>query len=114
MEEVRITPTTISRVVPGGPAQVASIPGPNGKALLVFGSPAEAETFRSETGRFPEAEGFRITPADHDDVETLCAFAGLDQVALRGPEPDTVSFFEAGVFVGILKESIGAGLGGEA
>jgi hypothetical protein len=103
---IHITPTIIRRVrhaerrldVVAVPEQESGEQG-----VLVFMNRAQAETFRSDTGSYPVSEGFGVATVELEDLATLCAILGFELVALRGPEPEAVSFMDVGKFCEILE-----------
>ncbi len=104
-DEFIVRPALISRKT-GERIELAGIPASTGeRALLVFASPEQAETFRAETGRFSAEEGFNVRPADLDGLETVIEVWGYKHVALRGPEPDTISELDAETFIAMLEEA---------
>lgn len=105
-ETIYVTPTIIRRVDRGERTlTVVDVPEEETgeRALLVFMNEDQAETFRAETGRYPASEGFEVGAVDLDGLEVICAVWGFKRVALRGPEPDYVSLFDADVFCEMLE-----------
>ncbi len=102
-----LTPTSIHRKLPDQAPEIVDIETPEGeRALLLFASPEVAESFRENTGRFPDFMGFKVTPIDHEAIRALSNFWAFPQVALYGPEPDTVGFFDTDDFVKMLEDSL--------
>ena len=106
MEEsmVRITPTLIFRVA-SGRIEIVDVLVDGERALLVFMNPEQAETFRRETGCYPESEGFKVSAVHPGGVQSIAEAASLAHVALRGPESDAVNIFDAVTFGEILAEA---------
>ena len=106
-DTVLITPTVIRWV---GPDKLGLVGMErDGKwALLVWRSPEQAEAFRSETGSYPEAEGFAVVDVDLEDLRAFIDVWEYKHVALRGPEADTVSFLRSDDFLRWLQESVEA------
>jgi len=102
---VHIRPTILCRMG-RDTVEAVTVEGEDGRAMVVFRSEEEAEKFRSYTGLYPEAEGFRAVSVDH---EQLAAFLEAHSCTLVGmPEPwgeGGVDRFEADVFIGMLEES---------
>ena len=103
-----VTPTIIKRVNHGERTlTVIGLPDDETgeRALLVFMSPEQADTFRADTGRFPASEGFEVGAVDRDGLEAICAVWGFKRVALRGPEPEAVSVLDADTFCEMLESA---------
>ncbi len=101
-----VTPTIIRRVDHGARTlTVIDVPEEETgeRALLVFMNPEQAETFRADTGSYPASEGFEVGAVDVDGLEVICQVWGFGRVALRGPEPDYVSWFDADAFCEMLE-----------
>ncbi len=71
-----------------------------------YALPELAEDFRENTGRYPDFEGFKVATLDHHAIRALSNFGVFPQVALYGPEPDTVGFFDTDDFVKMLEDSL--------
>jgi hypothetical protein len=100
---IRVTPTLIRRVLPDR-IELADVPGEGGqRALLVFLNEEQAEAFRRETGRFPASEGFVAQATNLEGLKAIQLVWKFPQVALRGPEPDTVSEYDADYFMAMLE-----------
>ncbi len=63
----------------------------------------QAEAFRAETGRFPASEGFTVDATDLEDLKAILWAWKLKRIALRGPEPETVSELDADTFCAMLE-----------
>lgn len=71
-DTVVVRPTIIERWIEADHPAVVDVPAlEGGRTLLVFVDPEEAETFRSETGRFPPSEGFDLETVDLDGIRTI-------------------------------------------
>jgi hypothetical protein len=100
-----IRPTILSRPLPGR-IQTATVQREDGHTMIVFRSEEEAERFRSDTGQYPEAEGFRAISVDYGQLAAFLEANSCTHVAM--PEPwgeGGVDRFEADVFIGMLRES---------
>ncbi len=73
------------------------------RSLLVFMNEEQAETFRADTGCYPASEGFEVGAVDVEGLAAICAVWGFGRVALRGPEPEAVSFMGAEEFCEMLE-----------
>jgi hypothetical protein len=105
-----ITPSVIIRRSRSGKAgfQVIDVSHEeNGeRALLAFASPEIAETFRSDTGTYPEEDGFIVMPSDVEQLRVVLWGGDFKRAALRGLEsPEELSFFDAADFMWLLMES---------
>ncbi len=105
--EYVLTPTSIHRKLPGKDPEIVDVGTPDGdRALLLFSSPELAETFRENTGAYPEFEGFKATTLDHEAIRVLRELWTFPRVALYGPEQNTVGFFDTEEFVKMLEDSL--------
>jgi hypothetical protein len=105
-DTIYVTPTIIRRVSHAERTlEVMHVPEAETgeRALLVFMNPEQADTFRADTGRYPASEGFEVGAVDLDGLEAICAVWGFQRVALRGPEPEAVSFVDVEEFVAMLE-----------
>jgi hypothetical protein len=105
-DTIELTPTINRRVSHAErKLQVVSVPyeETDGRALLVFMNPEEAEAFRTQTGSYPASEGFEVGAIDVEGLKAILAVWGFEHVALWGPEPDTVSYFGADDFASMLE-----------
>jgi hypothetical protein len=103
-DTIQVTPALIRRVLPGK-IEIADAPseGAEGRALLVFINEDQAEAFRRETGRFPASEGFIAQATNLAGLKAIQLVWKFPRVVLCGPEPDIVSYFEAGDFMAMLE-----------
>ena len=103
-DTIQVTPTLIRRVLPDRIeiADVASS-GIEERALLVFLNEEQAEAFRRETGRFPASEGFIAQATNLEGLKAIQLVWKFPRVVLRGPEPDTVSEYDADDFMAMLE-----------
>ncbi len=105
-DTIQVTPTLIRRVLPGK-IQIADVPseaaGAERRALLVFMNEEQAEAFRRETGCFPASEGFIAQATNLAGLKAIQLAWKFPRVALCGPEPDTVSEYEADDFMAMLE-----------
>lgn len=102
---IRMAPTLIQRWVSADHPGVMDISAPDGhRAPVVFMNPEQAEEFRTETGAYPDSEGFEVEAVDTDGLSTVTELWGFELVALRGPEPNTISFWDAEEFIEMLEE----------
>ena len=102
-----MTPTSIHRKLPDKAPEIADIETPEGeRALLLFASPEIVESFRENTGRFPDFLGYKVSAIDHDAIRALTNVWAFHQGALYGPEPDTMGFFDTNDFVKMLEDSL--------
>jgi hypothetical protein len=103
-ETIQVTPTLIRRVLPDKIeiADVASSVA-EGRALLVFLNEEQAEAFRRDTGRFPASEGFVAQATNLEGLKAIQLVWKFERVVLRGPEPDTVSEYDADEFMAMLE-----------
>jgi hypothetical protein len=62
--------------------RAASVPSPEGDALVVFRSRADAEAYRADTGNHPASEGWRILDLDRDLIARLLEVHGLGAVVM--------------------------------
>lgn len=106
-EAVMVAPTVIHKpMIEQDKLGIVDIPNPGGeRALLVFSNPEQVEEFRAKTGDYPESEGFEVAAVGLDGLRAIIEVWGFEHVALRGPEPDTVSHFQADTFLWILQLS---------
>ena len=110
-----VTPTLIRRVGEGRSPELAGLDdgrGGAGRTLLVFADPQAAEDFRSESGAYPDDEGFGVGAVDLDGLKAILWGFGYERVAVRGPileedTPDHLSFFDAQEVVRLLEEGLG-------
>ncbi len=101
-----MTPTLIQRWIAADHPAVVDIPAEDGgRALLVFTDPERAETFRTETGRFPDSEGFEVEAVDLDGFRTIIDVWGFERVGLWGLDPEILSELDAEVFIAILEDA---------
>jgi hypothetical protein len=105
-----ITPSVIIRRKPDDKAgfQVADVPHEESgeRALLIFASPEIAESFRADSGLFPEEDGFIVMPSDADELRAVLGGVGFEHIAVRGWEsPDGLDFFDAVDFMWLLMQS---------
>jgi hypothetical protein len=103
-DTIQVTPTLIRRVRPDK-IELADVPSAlgEGRALLVFMNLEQAEAFRSETGCFPASEGFIAQATNLEGLKAIQLVWKFPCVALRGPEPDIVSEYEADEFTAMLE-----------
>ena len=102
-ETIQVTPTLIRRVLPDK-IEIADVPSAGGKrALLVFLNEEQAEAFRRETGSFPASEGFIAQATNLEGLKAIQLVWKFPRVVLRGPEPDTVSEYDADDFMAMLE-----------
>jgi hypothetical protein len=107
-DTIQVTPTLIRRVLPGK-IEIAGVPseaagaGEAGRALLVFLNEEQAEAFRRETGCFPASEGFIAQATNLEGLKAIQLVWKFPRVALRGPEPDAVSYYDADDFMAMLE-----------
>jgi hypothetical protein len=106
-DTIQVTPTLIRRVLPDK-IQIADVPSTNAegrseRALLVFLNEEQAEDFRRETGCFPASEGFVAQATNLEGLKAIQLVWKFPRVALRGPEPDTVSEYDADDFMAMLE-----------
>jgi hypothetical protein len=105
-DTIRVTPTLIRRLLPGK-IEIADVPsgvaGAEGRALLVFINEEQAEAFRRKTGCFPASEGFIAQVTNLEGLKAIRYAWKFQRVALRGPEPDTVSEYAADDFMTMLE-----------
>jgi hypothetical protein len=108
-EEVIISPTILYRRG-RGTLEAVTVNRGDGHTMLVFRSEEEAEKFRSHTGLYSEASGFRALSVDHEQLRAFLEAHGCTHVAM--PEAWTaqggVDRFEADAFIGMLEESVSA------
>src|SRR5215217_9121282 len=93
-----VTPHIIERWVIADKVEMAAAPHPDGgeSALLMFTSDAAAETFRTETGKYPACEGFEVVAVDHDGLRNIIRTWGYCSLAVCGLEPGGgADFFDA-------------------
>ena len=87
-DTLTITPSVIIRRSRSGKAgfQVIDVSHEeNGeRALLAFASPEIAETFRSDTGTYPEEDGFIVMPSDVEQLRVVLWGGDFKRAALRG------------------------------
>ncbi len=105
-DTIYVTPTIIRRVRRAERTlEVMAVPDDeNGEhALLVFMDERQAETFRADTGCYPDSEGFEVGAVDLDGLEVICEVWGFKRVALRGPEPEALSVLDAEAFCEMLE-----------
>jgi hypothetical protein len=80
------------------------VPGKGGqRALLVFLNEEQAEAFRRETGSFPSSEGFIAQATNLEGLKAIQLVWKFPRVAMRGPEPDVVSEYDADDFIAMLE-----------
>jgi len=103
-----IHPTTLYAMDTTDPealtVRAASAPSPEGDALLVFRSRADAEAYRAGTGNHPASEGWRLLDLDRDLIARLLQMHGLGAVVM--PEEWTgtggTDLFSAANFLELL------------
>ena len=110
-ETYMVTPHVIERWVIADKVEVAGVAQPSGagRALLVFASEENAETFRTETGLYPASEGFEVVAVDLDGVRNLVRTLGFETVALCGSRSGAgggADVFYAGAFCEMLEDSL--------
>ena len=102
-DTIQVTPTLIRLVLPGK-IEIADVPGEGGqRALLVFLNEEQAEAFRRETGSFPASEGFIAQATNLEGLKAIQLVWKFPRVAMRGPEPDVVSEYDADDFIAMLE-----------
>ena len=102
-DTIQVTPTLIRRVLPGK-IEIADVPSAGGqRALLVFLNEEQAEAFRRETGSFPASEGFIAQATNLEGLKAIQLVWKFPRVAMRGPEPDVVSEYDADDFIAMLE-----------
>jgi hypothetical protein len=103
-DTIQVTPTLIRRVLPDKIeiADVASS-GAEERALLVFLNEEQAEAFRRETGCFPASEGFVAQATNLEGLKAIKLVWKFERAAMRGPEPDTISEYDADEFMAMLE-----------
>src|SRR5215208_5811680 len=69
-DTVHISPTILYRRG-RGTLEAVTVDRGDGHTMLVFRSQEEAEKFRSATGLYSEAEGFRPVCVDHEQLEAF-------------------------------------------
>jgi hypothetical protein len=105
-DTVHTSPTILYRVG-RRTLEAATVNRGDGHTMIVFRSKEEAEKFRSHTGLYSEAEGFRALSVDHEQLEAFleaheCTHVAMPEAwAARGG----VDRFEADAFIGMLEES---------
>jgi hypothetical protein len=101
-----ISPTILYRVGQRT-LEAVTVNARDGHIMLVFRSEEEAEKFRSHTGLYSEAEGFRPLGVDHEQLAAFLWAHECTHVAM--PEAwateGGVDRFEAEAFIGMLEES---------
>jgi hypothetical protein len=108
-DTIQVTPTLIRRVLPGKieiadvPSEAAGTEERSERALLVFPNEEQAEAFRRETGCFRASEGFVAQATNLAGLKAIQLAWKFPRVALRGPEPDTVSEYDADDFMAMLE-----------
>jgi hypothetical protein len=103
-DTIQVTPTLIRRVLPDR-IEIADVPSAvaEGRALLVFLNEEQAEAFRRETGSFPSSEGFIAQATNLEGLKAIQLVWKFERVAMRGPEPDVVSEYDADEFMAMLE-----------
>ncbi len=108
-DTMQVTPALIRRyqALPDGRIEMVSVPAQRGagRALLLFMDEEQAETFRAETGTYPAEEGFIVEATSLEGLRAIVDAWSFERIAMRGPEPDAVSEFDAQMFIGMLAES---------
>ena len=107
-DTVHIVPTILYRMG-RGKLEAVTVNREDGHTMIVFRSPEEAERFRQDTGKYPEAEGFKAVSVDHEQLAAFLKVHGCTHVGM--PEPwgeGGVDRFEAADFIGMLEESLRA------
>ena len=102
-----ITPHVIERWVIADKVEVAGFLHPdNGEpVLLVFTNEAEAEAFRTHSGKYPASEGYTVEAVDHEGLRNIIRLWGYRSFAVCGLEPDGgADFFDAEGFCEMLEE----------
>jgi hypothetical protein len=108
-DTVHISPTILYRRG-RGTLEAVTVNGRGGHTMLVFRSKQEAEKFRSHTGLYSEAEGFKALALDHEQLAAFlevheCTHVAMPEAWVREGGVDR---FEAGAFIGMLEESASA------
>jgi hypothetical protein len=108
-DTVHISPTILYRRG-RGTLEAVTVNGRGGHTMLVFRSKQEAEKFRSHTGLYSEAEGFKALSVDHEQLRAFLEAHQCTHVAM--PEAwaaqGGVDRFEADAFIGMVEESVPA------
>jgi hypothetical protein len=106
---VHIDPTILCRHRERGKLEALTANREDGHTMIVFRSEEEAERFRSYTGLYSEAEGFKPFSLDHEQLAALLTVFGCTHVGMpepwTGSEASGVDRFEAAAFIGMLEES---------
>jgi hypothetical protein len=106
---VHIRPTILYRTGRGA-LEAVTVNRGDEHTMIVFRSEEEAEKFRSATGLYSEAGGFRALRVDHEQLAAFLEAHECTHVAL--PEAWTneggVDRFEADTFIGMLEKSVTA------
>jgi hypothetical protein len=108
-DTVRISPTNLYRVG-WRTLEAVTVNARDGHTMLVFRSKEEVEKFRSHTGLYSEAEGFKALCVDHEQLAALlevheCTHVAMPEAWVREGGVDR---FEADAFIGMLEESVSA------
>lgn len=81
-----IHPTTLYAMDTADPealtVRAATAPSPEGDALVVFRSRADAEAYRAGTGNHPASEGWQLLDLDRDLIARLLQMHGLGAVVM--------------------------------